>query len=251
MKPAFVEARDLQEAYFLLIKECYEKGVKYEITEGSNKGGYRLELPFAAGYIHFPHTRPLAPIMPEGIPPTTTDEKIQEYFINYLMDPNLASNEEYRYSTWINKYIDIPDFEFGVTSPWEGDLLRGKETPVQWCINHFKEKGFGNNHCFITIGQPDMLFNYDKPYTNESERRTTPCLRGIDLKIKEGKVILGVVFRSWDLYAGFPENMGGFTLLNEYVANELGIEPGPLTFSSQGLHCYDYQITSLIQYLRR
>ena len=243
MTPAFVEARDLQEAYFLLIKECYEKGVKYEITEGSNKGGYRLELPFAAGYIHFPHTRPLAPIMPEGIPPTTTDEKIQEYFINYLMDPNLFPNEEYRYSTWINKPIP--------TKAEHDYVVQRYISPLEWCIRHFKEKGYGNNHCYITIGKPATIFNYDVPYKNESERKTSPCLRGIDLKIKEGKMILGVVFRSWDLYAGFPENMGGFTLLNEYVANELGIEPGPLTFSSQGLHCYDYQIDSVIKYLRK
>lgn len=244
MKPAFIEAINLNEAYYQLLNQCWEKGVRYEITEGSNKGGYRLELPFAAGYIHNPHMRPLAPTMPIGIAPTTTDDAIQAYFVKYLMDPNLEKNEEYRYSTWINKK----------KHNWEQGQNKRKaifESQLEWCIRHLKEKGHGNNHCYITIGEPGGQFCYDQSYTVETERRTTPCLRGIDIKIKDGKVILGVVFRSWDLYAGFPENMGGFTLLNQYIASELGVNEGPLTFASQGLHCYDYQIKQVQSYLRK
>lgn len=234
--PVFVEARDLQEAYFLLIKNCWEHGYKYKITEGSNAGGYRLELPLATGFIHNPHLRPLSPIMPYGVPQTTTDEKIKDYFVNYLMNPELEENEEYRYSTWINgEFYNL--------------YKKRKESLLNWCINHFKEKGFGNNHCFINIGEPWINFNYDFKYINETQRRTSPCLRGIDIKIKDNKVILGIIYRSWDLYAGFPENMGGFTLLNEYIAENLGIEKGPITFYSQGLHCYDYQISSVVNYL--
>jgi len=255
-RPGFIEARDLNEAYFQLISLCWENGVRYEITEGSNKGGYRLELPVAAGIIHFPHTRPLAPVMPPGVPATTTDEKIQDYFTEYLMNPTLEPNEEYRYATWINgplfnPYIRLTQepraggkfFGFGCENPHTSQL--------DWCIRHFKDKGLGNNHCFITVGDPKVNFNYDSPYRNETERKTSPCLRGLDIKVKDNQVLLGIIYRSWDLFAGFPENMGGFTLLNEYIANELGVEPGPLTFFSQGLHCYDYQIGTVMAYLRK
>ena len=238
-RPCLIEARDLNEAYFMLINACWDNGVKYLITEGSNKGEHRLELPFAAGFIHYPQTRPLSPIMPIGLSPTTTDEKIQEYFLEYLLNTDLNLNEEYRYSLWINGEL----FNKYKEDPWESQL--------EWCIRHLKEKGYGNNHCYITVGSPSINFNYDAPYSNETERKTSPCLRGIDIKVKDNKVILGIIYRSWDLYAGFPENMGGFTLLNEFIASELGIESGPLTFSSQGLHCYSYQISSIIQYLRR
>jgi thymidylate synthase len=242
-EPAFINARTLDEAYFMLISKCWDHGVKYLINDGSFAGSHRLELAMASGIIHFPHTLPLAPIMPEGIPPTTTDEKIHEYFANYLMNPELEDNEEYKYSTWINGKMFHPVHE-------------KHESQLEWCIRHFKEKGFGNNHCFITVGTPEINFNYDFPYSNESERRTSPCLRGLDIKIKDNKVILGVIYRSWDLFAGFPENMGGFTLLNEYIASLLStydfeVEPGPLTFFSQGLHCYDHQIETVMQYLRK
>jgi len=151
------------------------------------KGDYRLELPVAAGIIQFPHTRPLAPIMPQGVSPTTTDEKIEQYFANYLMDPNLSTNEEYRYATWINgKVRNVYSNKY--------------ESQLEWSIRHLKEKGYGNNHPFITVGDPDTNFGYDKPYKNETERRTSPCLRGIDIKVKENKVCLGIIYRSWDLY---------------------------------------------------
>lgn len=238
MKPALIEARDLNEVFFLLLKECWNKGIQYDITEGSNKGSKRLELCMASGMIHHPETRPLSPIMPSNIDPVTTDDYIQDYFVDYLMNPLIENKNilHYKYATWINeKYYN--------------EATNSLISQLEWCIEHFKKKGYGNNHCFITIGDPIINFEYDYSYTNETDRRTSPCLRGIDIKIKENKTILGIIYRSWDLYSGFASNMGGFQLLNEYIANELSIESGPLTFYSQGLHCYDYQIKSVKQYL--
>lgn len=236
LNPVFIDATTIQDAYFQMLYKILDHGIKYEITEGSMKGDFRLEFPFAAGFIRYPHTRPLAPIMPEGILPTTTDEKIEKYFANELMDPNLAVNEEYRYAVWING-------EF--YNPWRYKSSGGWETQLNWCIRHFKEKGFGNAHCYITIGDPTTNFRYDAPYSNETERKTSPCLRGLDIKIKEGLVILGIEYRSWDMYSGFPENMGGFSLLNTFIADELGVKPGPLAFSSAGLHCYGSQVKAV------
>jgi len=245
MKPVFIEARDLNDAYFTLLWELWNHGHEYKIDAGSFAGSKRLEFYYAAGFIRNPHARPLAPIMPQGIPPTTTDEKLeQDYFPNYLMDPFLSKNEHYRYSSWINGTEHYS--EFGRMSEHPTD-----ETPIEWVIRHFKEKGYHNNHCYINIGNVDSGFNYDIPYTNEANRLTSPCFRGIDFKIKDEMLLTSVVFRSWDLYAGFPENMGGFTLLNEYVAGELNIQPGPLSFASQGLHAYDYQIEPIAAILNK
>ena len=234
MKPVFIETTNLNDTYFSLLWEVWHNGRKYKIDTGSFAGSYRLEFDFVSGFISHPHERPLAPIMPTGIPPVTTDEKLEtEYFPNYLMDSNLGPNEHYRYSSWLNGIEHYKEFAIA-------------ETPLEWVIKHFKEKGYGNNHCYINIGNVDSGFNYDIPYENETERKTSPCFRGIDFKIKDNKLITSVIFRSWDLYAGFPENMGGITLLNEYVANQLpDVEPGPLAFTSAGLHCYDYQLEPL------
>lgn len=243
MKPVFLEANDLQDVYFQLLTLLWDHGRKYKIDTGSFAGAHRLEFDFCAGFIKYPHSRPLSPIMPEGIPPTVTDEKLElEYFPNYLMNPELDANEHYKYSSWINGCDHYSEFK----------RMLPQQTPLEWVIKHFKEKGYGNNHCYINVGNVDSGFNYDIPYETEGERRTSPCLRGIDFKIKDHYLIMSVIFRSWDLYAGFPENMGGLTLLNEYICDQLhDVFPGPLAFTSAGLHAYDYQLEPIMTILHK
>lgn len=255
MNPVFESFNDLNDAYFGLIWNLWEYGRKYKIDTGSFEGSHRLEFDFCAGFIKYPHQRPLSPIMPEGIPPTVTDEELEtKYFPNYLMNPELAENEHYKYSSWINGTDHYNEFTTmdNLKRPHGKMPTFNSETPLEWVIRHFKEKGYGNNHCYINVGNVDSGFNYDVPYYNEGERRTSPCLRGIDFKIKNHYLIISCIFRSWDLYAGFPENMGGLTLLNEYVAGQLeDVKPGPLAFTSAGLHAYDYQLEPIMTILRK
>lgn len=249
-QPVFIKATNIDDAWHQLLYNAYEYGREYEITDGSFKGHKRLEFDYAAGFISAPHTEQLAPMMPEGsnLPRPTDDDAIKAYFANYLMDPTLGENEHYKYSNWINgtnHYKDYAEVLFEPVPGIEEGLISipNKVTPIEWVIYHFQTKGYGNNHCYINIGNADSGFAYENSYQDECARGTSPCLRGVDFKIKDGKLITAVTFRSWDLYAGFPENMGGFALLNQYVASYLdGVEPGPLCFSSAGLHCYDFQV---------
>jgi len=248
-KPVFIQARDLDDCWFQLLSELYEKGRRYKITDGSYAGHERVVFDFVSGFISYPHTRPLAPQIPETcpLPPPTTEREIYHYFAEYLMDSRLAENEHYRYATWlVGGEYKMPPIEgrylkSSITfPPWEVRV----PNQLQWVIDHFKSKGFGNEHCYITIGYPESNFAYDVPYSNPTERMTSPCLRGLDFRVIEceGKYYLltHVIYRSWDLVSGWPTNMGGFTLLNEYVASELEINPGPLAFSCKSLHCYDF-----------
>ena len=244
-KPVFIEANDLNDAYFTLLWQLWHNGKKYKIDTGSFAGSHRLEFDYVSGFIKFPHTRPLAPIMPSNIDPVTTDEEIESYFANYLMDSNLEEHEHYRYSSWLNSTDHYKEHFFH-------SRRINKITPIEWVIKHFKEKGYGNNHCYINIGNVDSGFNYDVPYTNETERKTSPCFRGIDFKIKDNQLITSVVFRSWDMFSGFPVNMGGFVLLGEYICDQLeDVEPGPLAFTSAGLHAYDYQLKPIMKILNK
>ncbi len=274
MKPVFIKSTTLGNMYFELLWNCYEYGREYKITDGSFAGSSRLEFDHVSGFITHPHIEPLAPIFPEGVPPVTTDEDGNEYFAQYIMNPELAPNEEYKYSQWINGYVvPYPKFcqmmkcEHYKSKPILLDTFCNKGidvdkiidsnirtykcplnkqlTPIEWVIKHFQEKGYGNAHCYMNIGDPWSNFNYDIPYTNENDRRTSPCLRGLDFKIKDNQLIIHVIYRSWDLVA-WPQNMIGFTLLNQYVASHLeGVEPGPMSFSSSGLHSYAHYIESI------
>ena len=255
-KPIFIEGTTLGDVWYQLLWAIYESGREFVKTSGSRIGMKTYALDFVSGFIHYPHIRPLSPIMPEGskIPSPTTDEKINEYFINYLMDNKLSRNEHYRYSTWIKGD--------NVEKSYEQNHNICEIDQLDWLIKHFKTNGYGNNHGYIVIGNPSSCLEYDKPYmkclncnvivsrsiTNrcptchteliidETLRPTTPCLRGLDFRIIDNILTTNVIYRSWDIFA-WPENMGGFTLLNEYVAQCLNIEPGPISFVSKSLQC--------------
>jgi thymidylate synthase len=230
----YIEATNIDDCWHSLLFNIAKYGTTYKITSGSFEGNTRLEFPFVSGYIKNPHTERLAPYIPEGlsISPPTTDDEIYDYFANYLMNPVLFEHEEYRYSQWINEIIEDKKEK-------ESDKIK-TISALEWVIRHFKEKGHGNNHCCLTIGSNRMLSSYDG-----ETKGSTPCLKIIDFKIKYGKLILIVYFRSWDLWSGFPTNIGGLTLLNQYTAGEIGVEPGPIAFSSGGMHCYDFQLKFL------
>lgn len=257
--PIFVEATTLDDCWFRLLWHLFDKGKRYHIDDGSYAGRERLTFDHISGFVHFPHTRPLAPYVPEGtVPPPTTEHDIEQYFANYLMNSELEKNEDYRYSTFIvgGEYelppkkmsvgMRIPKYAFTEGTRFSKEVYNiypdviNVPNQVDWVINHFKQKGFGNEHCYITVGYPESSFAYDIPYINENERKTSPCLRGLNFRVVEGHLILHIIYRSWDLVSGWPTNMGGFTLLNEFVASELNIIPGPVSFSCSSLHAYDH-----------
>jgi len=258
-EPVFINGITLDDTWHQLLWNLKEKGRKYQISTGSNEGQYRLAFDFVSGVVKRPHDRPLAPRMPEAgaLSPPTTDEEIEHYFAKYLMDPRLALNEHYKYASWI-----------------AGGNGLCEVTQLSWIINHLKVSP-GNGHCYIGVGTPEWLLHYDEPYKNckrcnkwfnwshkacpycdgeltihEDRRRTTPCLRGLDFRIIDGALFTMVYYRSWDIMA-WPTNMGGFTLLNEYVAQEIGVEPGPLAFSSKSLHIYEESFRYLDARLNR
>jgi len=169
-KSVFVEGNSIDDIYFQLLSELYKHGRKNKIDYGSFAGSSRLEFDFAAGTIYYPTTRPLAPIFPSGIPPITTDNDIEKYFVDYIMDgQNLEKNEHYRYATWITGggYM-LPKVK--VLNEWrefDDQIMLDVPNQTEWIIKHYKERGFGNNHCVIQVGYPESSFAYDIPYKDE------------------------------------------------------------------------------------
>lgn len=203
--PVYVEATSLGDAWFQAIRECVYKGYLYKIDQGSYAGQYRKQLFAATIHITHPWSTPLAPVLPQGLEglQPTTDKEIHAYCANYLLDPTLRPNEEYKYATWISPQLE----KF---------------------IPRMQEEPYSNQYC-ITLGG-----------TETADLTDPPCLRMIDMKVVDGRLNFFVVFRSWDLFAGFPQNMGGLQVLKAMVAELVGLQDGTLTAFSAGLHLYDH-----------
>ena len=205
MKLINIEARDLPDAWFLALSKILDEGYKYTIDRGSYKGAQRLEFDHITVHIKYPGVRPLIPDIPAhlGIP-NPVEEGYIEGYLPYLMTSAQTTNECYTYGTFL-------------------------EPQILEVISMFKRDGHGTNQAFMTVGNPETISMGDPP-----------CLRSIDCRIKDNKLHFIIYFRSWDLWGGFPANLGAIQLLKEYMSMEIGVEDGEIIASSKGLHLYDY-----------
>jgi len=200
-----IQARDIPDAWFQCVYEIIDKGHRYQIDRGSFQGQERLEFDYITVQIKYPGTRPLIPDIPEAlcIPNPVADGYI-EIYLPYLMTAEKQPNEDYTYGEYL-------------------------EPQIAEVIRMYRNDGHGTNQAYMTVGDPKALLLNDPP-----------CLRGIDTRIRYGKLHFMVYFRSWDLWNGFPANLGAIQMLKEYMAQEIGVEDGEIIASSKGLHLYDY-----------
>lgn len=211
LKPISIDARDLPEAWFLCIKELFEWGHEYKIDKSSSGQIKRLEFDFVTVRIRFPGIRPLVPDVPPGMgfPPPASTEYIERDYLSYLITSDKKEGEDYTYGQ---------------------DL----EEQIERVIKYYQQHGHNLNHCYMAVGDKNTLKLYEKP------GGTSQCLRGIDTRIRYGKLHLFPYFRSWDLWGGFPANLAAMQLMKEYMAASIGVEDGEIVACSKGLHLYDY-----------
>ncbi|HEY3347775.1 MAG TPA: thymidylate synthase, partial [Nitrospirota bacterium] len=228
-----INAKTVNDAWFQLLTKALEQDGEGEfvnayptgiIQRGSFElGQSRLQFPGVAVEIEYPD-QDYCVVMPAGLEnmaPTTLD-KVESYFHEYILGDNVPENTTYTYGSRINVSL-------------AGVIEMLQETPV-------------TNQAVIEIGRPE---DYDC-CKGKDGKDDPPCLRLIDLKVrpayKDGeldraasKLDLTVYFRSWDLFAGFPENLGGMSLLQQTISGVIGIPVGRMYAYSAGLHLYGYQ----------
>ena len=166
-QPVDVCGKTIDHVWFQLLKQVLIYGRPYKKDEGSFAGEEMLELDRVSGTIFEPLQynesgirKPLAVTVPGGVDAPTTDEYIERYFVEYLMDSNLPQTEHYRYSTFITggRYT-LPKLDFLIPDrpSWYSldEVMVKVPNQIQWCIDHYKTKGFHNNHCLIQLGYPE------------------------------------------------------------------------------------------------
>jgi len=227
LKPVFIDAFDLDDAWFQCLSQILEHGHVYTITKGSYEGQKRLEFDFAAVRVKKP-AHQIIPIIPEGmsIPPPTDMDYIQGY-LSYLLTGAKTETEDYTYGQrLVDPRVKLKQNIGGKEMTQEMPL---NVNQIEEVIKLYKEKGFGTNQAIMEIGMPTDIKLVDPP-----------CLRLIDTRVRYGKLHFILYFRSWDLWGGFPSNLGGLQLVKQYMADEIGVRDGEIIAVSKGLHLYDY-----------
>jgi thymidylate synthase len=238
----FIEATDLGDAWFQTLFKILEEGSVHKIDRGSYAGQKRLEFDWITVHIKRPGDRPLLPRIEahHNMPNPVADDYLDDY-LPYLMTGDVSPGESYTYGQrmtkvevnqeWSQYYGDELNKEILIQEDevWDQIGESGFLSQVDVLIWTYKNKGYRNNQMVLQVAQPDDILLQDPP-----------CLRQIDTRIQDGKLHFYPYFRSWDLWGGFPANLGGIQLLKEYVASEIGVEDGEMICTSKGLHIYDY-----------
>lgn len=198
-----IKAWNLEEAWRLTCKEVMVNGKDYQVERGSYVGQQRRQLLHLMLMVRRPGDRPLAPLVPPGENAVTNEEAIQRYFTDYLMCSTLAENEQYTYGNRIDQYLEH--------------------------VARMLTKTPHTNQAVIEISRPeDILLN------------DPPCLRVLDWKVIDDTLWLSSYWRSWDVHGALPVNLGGLQLLNEMMAEWVGLWPGPQVAYSSGAHIYEH-----------
>jgi thymidylate synthase len=227
LKPVFIEAFDLDDAWFQCLSSILDNGVIYEITRGSYQGQRRLEFDFVCVHVKKPGHQ-IIPIIPEGMSiPSPTDMDYIQGYLSYLLTGAKTDTEDYTYGErLVDAKVRIKESIDGKEMVKEIPL---KVNQVEEVIKMYKTQGHGTNQATMEIGMPSDIYLVDPP-----------CLRLIDTRIRNGKLHFVLYFRSWDLWGGFPSNLGGLQLVKQYMADEIGVEDGEIIAVSKGLHLYEY-----------
>ncbi|HNR12249.1 MAG TPA: thymidylate synthase, partial [Thermodesulfobacteriota bacterium] len=211
-----IEATTLDDAWHQAVYNLFDHGYKYTIDSGSYAGSQRIEFDFVVIRIKNPADEPRLPRIPEQlrIPPPVSDDYVVNYFNDYIMGGNKAKGEDYTYGERLTK-----------APRSDGTFF----SQIEEAIRRFRTEGFGTNQIILQVGQPsDLLLN------------DPPCLRHIDLRIRDSMLHFFPYFRSWDLWGGFPANLAALQLLKEYMAMEIGVADGEIVAASKGLHIYKH-----------
>ena len=208
-----IEATTINDAWHQLIFRIVDEGRRYRIDRGSFAGQERYEFDFVLVKITHP-AEDMFPVFPPGIslPPPSDRRQVEEYFANYLFSPHMAEDEQYTYGQRLTGALGV--------------------NQVQEVIRMYREDGLCTNQGCMEVGMPSDILLPDPP-----------CLRLVDTRVENGALHFFAYFRSWDLWGGFPVNLGGLELLKQHIAAELAVENGILLAASKGLHIYDHCLT--------
>lgn len=241
----------LDDIWFQLVYNAIKYGRDFVIDQGSFVGSVRKEFDFIVAHIKNPSERdangmPLIPRIPEhmNIPNPVDDDYLIKY-ASYLLGHEVEEGESYTYGQRINKEI-VDREECGEIMRLKGRIYRDYcgslameniiydadkwFSQVALAIEVYKKYPRTNQMC-LQIAKPKDMLLIDPP-----------CLRHIDTRIQDGKLHFYPYFRSWDLWSGLPANLAGISMLQEYMASEIGVEQGEMICTSKGLHLYSYSV---------
>ncbi len=139
----------------------------------------------------------------------------------------------------------------------DGEVVQGENYGQRW--TKFLEEGIeilkldpNSRRVWIPIWKPYDMINDPACYDSEPnnhihefpsrESSNVPCTLGFSLRILRERLVMQVVMRSNAVIGVLPYDIFGFTVIQELVANELGVRLGAYEHVMLSAHIYEYEL---------
>jgi thymidylate synthase len=213
MKHVKINAFDIPDAWYKTNSAIWTEGEIFFVGYGSEE----TETKKLDVTIEIEHPENL-PYVSDKAP--TNMAHVQEYGLTYLWT-NFKGEHPYTYGSRLREPID----------------------QVEEVIKAIISDG-RNRQLTMVIRIPEDVY---KKNPKTGEKHDPPCLTMIDIECLNGKMNMTCYFRSWDAYAGLPENIAGLFLFLQAMVSEVnerlpeGQEPyqtGKMILHSKNCHIY-------------
>ena len=164
----------------------------------------------------------------------------RNFSLSYLVAETLWYMSGDNSTEWISRYApfwkDISDDGWTANSAYgarifkRNDRIAGGKL-VQWdYVKNELKRDSDSRRAVIHIRTPDDSIHAVKD---------VPCTLALQFFIRDNALHLHVNMRSSDIILGLSYDVPAFTIMQEVMANELGVGLGEYVHTSNSLHCYE------------
>ncbi len=210
MEECFVRGKTLPEAYHKALKELYEKGA---VLPCGDYNTTQKEVSMTI-YVEQAMAEPMISVFWIGGP-----RELQQYKMEIL--------------------DGILDFEIGLENKWEYTYHARFAHQLPFILNELKRNP-ETRRAIINI----------RDFEVDSKNTHPACLQSMQFFIREGALHQKVMMRSNDAAEATFMNAFAFIMLQEKIADELGIPVGSYTHRANSFHCYEKDFERLEGYIR-
>ena len=165
--------------------------------------------------------------------------KARKFSMSYLIAETIWYMSANDSTEWISRYApfwkNITDNGITANSAYGARIFkphqRTSENVIQW--DYVKEE---------LRRDPDSrraVIHIRSAHDSIHESKDVPCTLSLQFFIRGGALHLHVSMRSSDIILGLAYDVPAFTIMQETMANELGVDLGEYVHTSNSLHCYE------------
>lgn len=204
MKLCHIQARDISEAWFLLLRHILTTGGRRTILRGDLRGAEKLELDFVYVQLQYPSTLPFIPLVPEGIPSPVREEDMMSLTAAIMFDYQLNPKHSY-YGHFL-----VPEIEYA--------------------IEQYKELGSDvSEMCLMACDDRNLYI--DDPWV----------MKLVDSRINNNTLEFAVYITGIDIWQGFPMFAAALQQTKEDMAQRIGVQDGELVMVGKAWHLLEHQ----------